>query len=145
MGTLNKVIYCVHHDFLDSFLGATEFSLRIEANRSFERMIAHFEYVCRMQWAETYCGHLWEHLCHFLIPRGLIDAKLQWLSGRLRRKRLPLRQVRTGDWWNAKVDCNRRNTLLSSRGSQFSSHRRGDQVRQMHSWIEYDIGKRTPD
>jgi hypothetical protein len=58
----------VELDFASEWVG--EQIVETEARRGYNRLIAHYREVRRTEWQGAYCGHLWEHLCHAIIPLG---------------------------------------------------------------------------
>ena len=44
--------------------------VEVKAEQGYEGLIAHYEYVRRQKWQGAYAGHLWEHLCHKILPLG---------------------------------------------------------------------------
>ncbi len=64
----NAQFQCVELDFASDWIG--ERIVETEARRDYHKLIAHYEEVRRIAWQGAYCGHLWEHLCHAIIPLG---------------------------------------------------------------------------
>ncbi len=58
----------VELDFASEWIG--ERIVETEARRDYHKLLAHYEEVRRTAWQGAYCGHLWEHLCHAIIPLG---------------------------------------------------------------------------
>ena len=56
----------VELDFASDWIG--ERIVETQAQRDYHNLIAHYEEARRTQWQGAYSGHLWEHLCHAIIP-----------------------------------------------------------------------------
>ena len=65
---VNTPFQFVELDFASDWIA--ERIVEAEAKRNYEKLIAHYEEVRRTKWQGAYCGHLWEHLCHAIIPLG---------------------------------------------------------------------------
>lgn len=57
---------CVELDFASDWIG--ERIVETEARTDYHKLIAHYEEVRRSEWQGAYCGHLWEYLCHAIVP-----------------------------------------------------------------------------
>jgi hypothetical protein len=73
------VQYRVESPFLNPMIdfASPEIGLRVikaAAEARYEDLIAHYEHVKRKQWQGPYAGHLWEHLCHVIIPMGRAEG-----------------------------------------------------------------------
>jgi hypothetical protein len=64
----DKPFQFVELDFASEWIGQR--IVETEAQRDYNRLIAHYQQVRRAEWQGAYCGHLWEHLCHAIIPLG---------------------------------------------------------------------------
>ncbi len=58
-------------DFASKWIG--ERVVEAKARQDYNKLINHYEQVRRHEWQGGYCGHLWEHLCHAIIPLGTKD------------------------------------------------------------------------
>jgi hypothetical protein len=58
----------VELDFASDLIGKR--IVQSEARRDYNKLTNHYEYVHRRAWEGAYCGHLWEYLCHAIIPLG---------------------------------------------------------------------------
>jgi hypothetical protein len=56
------------------------------AKRDYKALITHYEHTRHQEWQGAYRGHLWEHLCHAIIPLGTKDGlKLERLNKKQNR------------------------------------------------------------
>ncbi len=62
----------VELDFASEWIG--ERIVETEARRDYHKLIAHYEEVRRTEGQGAYCRHLWEHLCHAIIPLGMKEG-----------------------------------------------------------------------
>jgi len=51
---------------------------------NYNDFVAHYEWCRRQKWQGAYAGHLWEHLCHYLLPKS---SKGGWALESLEEKR----------------------------------------------------------
>ena len=58
----------VELDFASDWIG--ERIVETEARRDYQNLISHYEKVRRSEWQGAYSGHLWEHMCHAIVPLG---------------------------------------------------------------------------
>jgi hypothetical protein len=75
-------------DFASEIIGQRV--VEAAAKQDYAKLIAHYEATRREKWQGAYCGHLWEHLCHIIIPRGstkglLLEPLTTKRNGRNRR------------------------------------------------------------
>jgi hypothetical protein len=69
----------VELDFASNWIGQQ--IVDASATKDWKKLISHYEEVRRAEWQGAYCGHLWEHLCHAIIPRGTKEGfQLESLS-----------------------------------------------------------------
>lgn len=81
----NAPFRCVELDFASDWIG--ERIVETEARQDYKKLIAHYEEVRRTEWQGAYSGHLWEHLCHAILPQGAKDGlKLKPLTGKKNRR-----------------------------------------------------------
>lgn len=59
-------------DFASPAIGRAVIQAVGQANYS--ALITHYESVRRLEWQGAYAGHLWEHLCHKILPLGNSDG-----------------------------------------------------------------------
>jgi hypothetical protein len=61
-------------DFASDQIG--QHVVAIAGQKSYEALKRHYQDVSGLQWYGAYVGHLWEHLCHVIIPRGTKEGLL---------------------------------------------------------------------
>ena len=59
-------------DFASGEIGHRVVEAKVEED--YEALIEHYERVRRQMWQGAYLGHLWEHLCHKILPLGAKDG-----------------------------------------------------------------------
>jgi hypothetical protein len=66
-------------DFASEWIGRQV--VEAAAQRDYQNLIKHYEHTRRQNWQGAYCGHLWEYLCHVILPRGVMEGfKLEPLT-----------------------------------------------------------------
>jgi hypothetical protein len=55
-------------DFASDLIGRSIIEAAVRSD--YKKLIRHYEEVRRQDWLGAYYGHLWEHLCHEIIPLG---------------------------------------------------------------------------
>jgi hypothetical protein len=75
-------------DFASDLIGQSIVETAGKSN--YEKLILHYERTRRQEWQGAYCGHLWEHLCHEIIPLGTKEGlKLEPLTeGKKQNRRI---------------------------------------------------------
>jgi hypothetical protein len=53
-------------DFASEWIG--EKIIEAKAKQDYKKLLAHYRSVCQAEGQGVYGGHLWEHLCHAIIP-----------------------------------------------------------------------------
>jgi hypothetical protein len=41
--------------------------------RDVQQLVAHYRWCLQEEWKGVYVGHVWEHLCHYLLPEGNLE------------------------------------------------------------------------
>ena len=62
-------------DFASPFIGDLIIKQKLESDH--QALITHYQKCLRQQWQGVYAGHLWEHLCHYLLPASNGGAGLR--------------------------------------------------------------------
>ena len=74
-------------DFASEWIGQQV--VEASARRDYRKLIEHYERTRLQEWQGAYCGHLWEHLCHSIIPLGTKkELKLEPLTQGLKGRRI---------------------------------------------------------
>ncbi len=74
-------------DFASEWIGQQV--VEASARRDYSMLVDHYERTRRQEWQGAYCGHLWEHLCHSIIPLGKKEGlKLEPLTKGLNGRRI---------------------------------------------------------
>ncbi len=61
-------------DFASVMIG--ELVVALAAAKTYDKLLAHYEWTRRQLWQGAYAGHLWEHLCNAMIPKGCPEGFL---------------------------------------------------------------------
>jgi hypothetical protein len=82
----DKPFQFVELDFASAWIGKQV--VETQAKQDYKKLIGHYEEVRRSPWQGAYCGHLWERLCHEIIPLGTKEGlKLEPLTEGKKQKR----------------------------------------------------------